>query len=101
MGKEFDAACRQCGTVFRVSEGGGFLFVRLRCEDCGDEWTRSTEDLREAGIDSYGADSWQTLRTMAGRCRCGGKYSETAKPRCPQCKSDHYKMTGFSVTFFD
>lgn len=101
MGKEFDGACRQCGTVFRVREGGGFLFVSLRCEDCGVEWTRSTEELFAAGIKFHDADAWAKIRAMAGRCRCGGLLSETAKQRCPQCNSDCYEMTGDNILSFD
>jgi DNA-directed RNA polymerase subunit M/transcription elongation factor TFIIS len=101
MGKEFDAACRQCGTVFRVSEGGGFAFVRLRCELCGEEWTRSSEELRETGINFGDADAWARVRAIAGTCRCGGRFNETAKQRCPQCQSDRYERTGLSLTRFD
>lgn len=101
MGKEFDAACQQCGIVFRVSEGGGFLFVRLRCDHCGEEWTRSTEELFEAGINFHADDSWAKVRAMAGTCRCGGQFSETAKQRCPQCNSDNYEMAGNNIISFD
>jgi predicted Zn-ribbon and HTH transcriptional regulator len=101
MGKEFDATCQQCQTVFRVSEGGGFLFVSLRCERCGREWTRSLQELAEAGITFHDADAWQNVRALAGQCRCGGTFSETARQRCPQCKSDRYERTGLDVLFFD
>src|SRR5262245_66179614 len=35
MGRAFQAVCGSCGHTFRASEGGGFNFEALRCDQCG------------------------------------------------------------------
>jgi hypothetical protein len=36
MGRAFDCRCNDCGREFKVVQGGGFSFIHVCCDGCGD-----------------------------------------------------------------
>jgi hypothetical protein len=80
---------------------GGFSFVCFRCEQCGKEWMCSIEELFDTGNNFHDADAWVKVRALARQCRRGGQFSERARQRCPQGKSDCYELAGSEIVFFD
>ena len=36
MGTAFDCRCNDCGREFKVVQGGGFSFIHVCCDGCGD-----------------------------------------------------------------
>lgn len=114
MGSVFEAKCERCGYAWRASEGGGFLFVQLRCDTCGNVTARprgapsgSNAPMRTAEIRrllSGGAQQWEragrpftpveleVIERFFGRCGCGGKFLDEndsrARLRCVDCLSD-------------
>ncbi len=115
MGIRVQARCLDCGMTFAVDHGGGFLFHLLRCDSCGKTKSVGFDELGElhlrylkglqvlsssasAARDRYIQESASVERiseneyhrgieALAGKCRCGGKYSLDAPPRCPECHS--------------
>jgi len=90
MGYSLTAICKDCGTEFRVSEGGGFFFHLLHCDVCGKD---KSITLLELGDDAFFNFS-KEVEILAGACDCGGHFKFNAKPRCPNCKSTNYKSMG-------
>jgi predicted Zn-ribbon and HTH transcriptional regulator len=45
MGTAYRARCKQCGKKFMVSEGGGFHFELLHCDNCGEKKGVPHEDM--------------------------------------------------------
>jgi len=41
------------------------------------------------------------VEEMAGRCRCGGKFSFKSRPKCPKCKSVALEDTGEMTIMYD
>jgi hypothetical protein len=80
MGEAYDAVCGDCGCTARISDGTGFFFGAVRCAKCGRSKAIRREQTR------YGE-----LRPFNTRCRCGGEFIKTAKPRCPKCKSNNLR----------
>ena len=110
MGHRVKAKCLDCGEVFTVEDGGGFYFHLVRCDTCGKTKEISFTDLRyqealgkssgiaspepdedireQAPVESESEDEYQSaIEAAAGRCRCRGKYTSDAPPRCPTCRS--------------
>ena len=48
-----------------------------------------------------GFDSNREINMVAGKCRCGGKFSLDAPPRCPKCHSTRIENNNNSVTLYD
>jgi Zn finger protein HypA/HybF involved in hydrogenase expression len=100
MGRAFNAVCRNCKQEFEASEGGGMLYVQLRCDRCGQPKDYNIEEL--AHLDFRREDFEAQVEKMAGNCNCGGAYTWLAKPRCPNCGSDDYEMApNASIINFD
>ena len=115
MGHEYRTKCKDCGHKFTVSKGGGFIFHLLRCDKCGRTKSISFDKLGEIhdrylkGLpgpyaivtqkhDEFVKDNYKgeplseeeyerLVELKVGNCRCGGKYTFNAKPRCPKCRS--------------
>lgn len=103
MGSVNTATCNDCGHTFRVSGGGGFLFYELRCEKCGaskqirhDEVNIEVSDAKSG----MGKHDRSEIERLAGSCRCGGRFTFDAKPRCPKCKSVDIEV-GEPTLFYD
>ena len=79
MGHNCTAVCLECGESFIVEHGHGFHFVGLRCVDCG-----KRKHIKLELIDSQPGKNAEEL---ASKCRCGGKFTDDAPPRCPKCRS--------------
>jgi len=91
MGMIFNAVCQKCKHQFKASEGGGMLFIQLRCNKCGQ--AKDYNILEELAHINFRHDDCESqLETMGGKCDCGGLYKLRAKPRCPNCGSDNYEM---------
>lgn len=92
MGRQFRALCRTCGEGFEASDGPGMTFYLARCERCGREKNVSRERLlREAVKRDPGGPVPMELEYLVPDvvhdCKCGGKFSTGAPPRCPKCQS--------------
>jgi len=122
MGASWNEICNDCGKKFRASNGGGFVFHLLHCDNCGGEKKISFMDIGEihlkyikgldkpyciatAGYDQYIQDTYlgdpiakddyyRLVEEFAGKCECGGNYTFNARHRCPNCKSTNYEPTG-------
>ncbi|MBU0479837.1 MAG: hypothetical protein KKG47_01925 [Proteobacteria bacterium] len=89
MGAIFEASCNRCGLQFDYSDGGGFYYDRYRCEDCGETIAVTVDrDLNDAPP--------PTIEL----CRCGGRFTLNAKPRCPDCRLTDI-TTGEVILFED
>ena len=115
MGSQFQAKCKSCGHEFTAEDGGGFFFHLLHCDKCGRAKDISFRQLGEIhlrylkglpnGYCSASAEHDRIVRetylgeplsednyheaveSIAGHCRCRGKYTFDASPRCPKCRS--------------
>jgi len=115
MGQQVEATCLDCGKTFTVDHGGGFSFHLLRCDKCGKTkavgfralgelhmrylkglpgpyCVASSEhdrNVREhVSIEPISEDEYHRgVEAIAGNCRCRGKYTLDAPPRCPKCRS--------------
>ena len=115
-----DVKCLKCDTIFEAKEGGGFFFHTLHCDKCGRDKGISPEELGEihlryvkglkmpyslasADNDKYIQENYtgepideseykNAIEHLAGKCPCGGRFSLTARSRCPKCHSDKYKV---------
>lgn len=85
MGQSFDARCTECETEFEVSEGGGFHFALLHCKLCGAPRSVPLE---------IQPDGEPKLGPFDRHCDCGGTFTQSAKPRCPKCRSTDYEPIG-------
>jgi len=118
MGHIVEAKCMKCGNFFRISHGGGIHFHLLRCNKCGE--TKSigfdkihelhqrymkgsslskhekellkNEDIKPIGTNEY----YKEIENLTGNCKCSGKFTFKASPRCPKCRS---KDIGEGETF--
>jgi predicted Zn-ribbon and HTH transcriptional regulator len=127
MGQMFQAKCRECGHEFRVRQGGGFTFHVVRCDNCGKTKSIGFEELGELHIRFLkgltGPYSMATaelddlarklpsgpaiteeeykagVESVAGYCRCRGKYTLSAPPRCPTCGSTDFSEGNLMVCY--
>ncbi len=89
MGHSFGVICQTCQHRFTISHGPGFYFNLLRCESCGKTKNVTLEEMEKVGIsrlDKAGVEN------IAGKCECGGNFTEKAQPRCPECGSVEHKV---------
>lgn len=125
MGRAFRAVCESCGYTFPASEGGGFSFESLRCDQCGvqtaveyeaiwDTYLAMLKGIKPLMPEPNGAD-WRTypgepiteeeyrcrVEAKAGECPCGGRFSFEAPLRCPACKSVSVADDGTHTIMFD
>jgi Zn finger protein HypA/HybF involved in hydrogenase expression len=128
MGCTVKARCRDCNKVFTVEQGGGFSFHLVRCDKCGKtkpirfdalgelhlrylngllgpysiETSEHDEHIRNhAPIETISEDDYhKRINTLAGRCRCRGKYTHEAPPRCPRCHSTRIEE-GETIVMYD
>ena len=125
MGRAYQAVCGSCEHTFRVSEGGGFSFDALRCDQCGEETTVSHKDVWESYLamlkggnfsmpEPDGADGRtypgepitdeeyrRRVEAKAGTCSCGGQFRFDAPLRCPVCRSTSVADDGTYGIMFD
>jgi len=109
MGYRVAAKCLDCGRTFKVDHGGGFFFHLVRCDRCGKTKSIGFDELGElhlrylkgrpdseydesvrkhAPAEPISEDEYRKgIEAVAGECRCGGKYTLDALPRCPKCHS--------------
>ena len=108
--------------------GGGDLFQLLRCDRCGEEKSIGLDELgdlhtryltgllgpysfsrmehdeqvgKDASVEPISEDDYHHgIEAVAGNCRCGGKYTLDAPPRCPKCHSTRIEE-GESILFYD
>jgi predicted Zn-ribbon and HTH transcriptional regulator len=127
MGCQFDAKCLDCGKTFTVDEGGGFQFHLVRCDKCGRSKTIGFEQLGDLHLqylkglpvpysimsterDQFVRDHvtlepiseedyHKGIEALAGKCRCGGKYTLDAAHRCPKCRSTNIEEGEITVMY--
>jgi hypothetical protein len=115
MGHKTDAKCLDCGTAFNVHHGGGFYFHLVRCEQCGAIKSIGFEELGEihlrylkglpgpycgasaehdahvrkhVPVEPISEEEYdREVEAFAGACDCGARFTLTAPPRCPKCRS--------------
>ena len=115
MGHTVEAKCRECGEDFEVKHGGGFTSHLVGCDRCGRakfmhfhelgelhrKWVKglpmpycsstAEEDLyiqKYVPIEPISDEEYHHgIEALAGECKCGGKYTLDAPPRCPKCRS--------------
>lgn len=76
MGRGYQAICKECATTVEVHDGPGMSAIPLRCDRCGAEWWWEYP---------LGGPMGQEPDSPA--CECGGRFSTSAPPRCPKCRS--------------
>lgn len=127
MGHEVQSKCLDCGSDFFVRQGGGFFFHLLRCNRCGKTKSigfnrlgelhqrylkglpgpycvaSSDHDRKvqaEAQVEPISEDEYHaSIEAMVGKCRCGGKYTLDAPPRCPRCRSTRVEEGEITVMY--
>ncbi len=115
MGHQVQAKCLDCGSTFTVNHDGGFFFHLIRCDKCGRTKSIGFDELGElhlrylkglpgpyciasleqdrnireyARVEPISEHEYQRgIEAIAGKCRCRGKYTLDAPPRCPKCRS--------------
>jgi len=115
MGHQVSAKCLDCGQRFTIDHGGGFSFHLVRCDRCGKTKSIGFDDLGElhlrylkglpgpyciasaehdenvrkhASVEPISEEEYHRgIEAIAGKCRCRGKYTLDAPPRCPKCRS--------------
>jgi Zn finger protein HypA/HybF involved in hydrogenase expression len=115
MGSRDEARCLDCGHRFELESGGGFMFHLLTCDTCGknkgmdidglgelrlrylkgmsEDWRRSSYDFSKnkpdlSKIEPIASEEYyKGVEGLAGTCKCGGKFTFDASPRCPKCRS--------------
>ena len=128
MGQESPATCGKCGNLFRVRQGGGFVFHLLHCDTCGEEKVVLFEELGEIHLrylkglpgpysistqehdrhvrENYPGEPlleeeyYREVEKLAGECPCGGHFTMKARPRCPKCHSSKWTQDKWG-TFTD
>ena len=124
VGQQSNATCEECGRIFTLSVGGGFTFHLLRCDKCGKTKSIPFDDLGELHLRYLksvegpysvasrdrdedtrkhspvkpisGAAYYKGVEKVAGSCKCRGKFTFDAPPRCPKCHSTN--VTGGETT---
>ena len=115
MGHRVEAKCLDCGGVFTVDQGGGFLFHLVLCDKCGKTKSIGFDQLGKLHLcylkglqgpyriatsehDEYvqkhapikpisEQEYYEGIEAFAGECECSGKYCLDAPTRCPKCCS--------------
>ena len=130
MGSSTGMKCRDCNTQFMWSEGGGFTFHLLHCDQCGAErsvpfeelgaahtawlkgsggvWSVATAESDRAAVDGFDGEAIsdqqydQAVSAAAGACSCGGHFAESVPPTCPSCRSRNVDPDEFGpVVMYD
>ena len=129
MGHEVEAKCLDCGEVFTVEHGGGFYFHLVRCDKCGKTKAMDFDKLGElhlrylkglsgpyciassehdehvrkhAAVEPISEDEYHSgVEAAAGKCRCRGKYTLDAPPRCPKCRSTRLEEDDNTIICYD
>jgi hypothetical protein len=127
MGCAVEAKCLDCGEEFAYDDGGGFFFHLVRCEKCGRTKSIGFQELGEthlryikglsgpyciassefdkniqmnAQVEPISENEYHVaVEAFAGKCRCHGKFSLNAPPRCPKCRSTRIKEVGISLMY--
>ena len=127
MGHRVEAKCLDCGEVFTVDHGGGFLFHLVRCDKCGKTKSIRFDQLGELHLrylkelkgpysivtsehDEYvqkhapiepisEQEYYEGIEAFAGECECGGKSSLNALPRCPKCHSTRIEEGDITIMY--
>lgn len=76
MGRGYLAICKECDTRFEVNEGSGMVAMPLHCNKCGKEWWWN-----------FGPGGPFGKKPEPPSCDCGGRFTKSAPPRCPSCRS--------------
>jgi predicted Zn-ribbon and HTH transcriptional regulator len=115
LGCQYEARCRECGSLFAYDDEGGMFFHLVRCDSCGKTKFITFAELgiihlrylkgQPVPCGIYGENSdrkmqegiklepisedeyYNAVEATAGMCGCGGNYSLDAPPRCPNCRS--------------
>jgi hypothetical protein len=90
MGRGYQAICAQCETAVEIHEGSGMYAMPLRCEECGREWWWE-----------FGPGGPMGKKANPPQCECGGRFTESAPPRCPKCRSTELRRDpgGYEVMY--
>jgi hypothetical protein len=127
LGTMAEAECLDCKGQFSVSEGGGFAFHLLRCEQCGEETSVGFDELGDlhvrylkgserpytvvhaeqhrhvrdhVDVEPLSSEEYfAAVEVAAGQCDCGGKLSFDAPARCPECRSTRYRESGPPICY--
>ena len=95
MGCISEGICRDCGTIYSIKTGGGFINHDLHCDKCGKLKTVYFMELREA------PSKYRSFEEYAGKCECGGNYTMDAPPRCPNCRSTNFEVDHTKDLMYD
>ena len=115
MGSVTSETCLDCGETFSIRSGGGFVFDRLHCEQCGADKSVGHQELGDTHLrfikglkvpyavaraemdrriqDEYPGKPLSRKQYHAAvegdlaPCACGGRFRYDAPPRCPKCRS--------------
>lgn len=90
MGRGYQAICKECSTTVEVNDGPGMSAMPFRCEDCGREWWWK-----------FGPGGPMDREANPPPCKCGGRFTSEAPPRCPQCRSTDLERdpSGYEVMY--
>ena len=129
MGHTNSAVCLKCKSKFHVEHDGGFTFHLLRCDTCGattvvpfDKITDLHNGYLKGLSGPYcGATAerdrqiqqtfkgkpiserkyYQEIEKRSTPCKCGGKFTFAAPPRCPKCRSLRIKESTEPMEEYD
>lgn len=130
MGRIIDVRCKKCDFEFSARLGGGMRFHKLYCDTCGEDKNVLFDELGELhyrylkGLggpystatmkhDKYVQDNFkgepisekeydEEIEKRMKKCKCGGKFTFKARPRCPMCNSDDFEeIEGGLIMFYD
>jgi hypothetical protein len=127
MGHRSEAICKECGAEFMFDRGGGFSFYLLQCDSCYRTKNLNFDEIGELHLrflkgsdipySMAGQKQWDNVRNnykgdalskedyykavedLAGICKCGGKFTFDAEPRCPKCGSLEFEECGAQVDY--
>jgi hypothetical protein len=127
MGHTLAATCLDCGTTFTLERGGGFSFHLVRCDTCGKAKAIGFEDLGELHlrylkglpgpycvasavhdekvrknlpVEPISREEYHKgIEAIAGKCKCGGKYTLDPPDRCPSCRSTRIEEGAITLLY--
>lgn len=96
--------CRRCGAESSQIDGPTMLGFNPRCEKCGRTRHVSLQTIYDTdppGIDPASSEAWRLrearVSDLAGTCKCGGRFSETAAIRCRKCRTTEVDTSSMGI----
>jgi hypothetical protein len=104
MGGMLEVSCRECGVTSNQIDGPTMSGFNPRCERCGRSRHVSIMALLDTdppGIEPASSEAWRLrharIPEVAGSCTCGGRFSEDAPIRCPQCRTTEVDSVSMGI----